>query len=64
MGRDREREDLFEPIAGRDMCLQYVEARDGPFPVVPLSGNGGGGMRWIRRRLRQIGHLISPIDAG
>ena len=51
---------LYAPIGLR------LPSGDGPFPVVLLaSGNGGGGMAWIREAIRSQGHIMECLlDAG
>lgn len=51
---------LYTPIGLRK------PAGDGPFPIVLLaSGNGGGGMPWIRNWVRTRGYLMEQLlDAG
>lgn len=51
---------LYAPIG-----LRLPEG-DGPFPVVLLaSGNGGGGMAWIREAIRENGYITERLlDAG
>lgn len=49
---------LYTPIGLRK------PAGDGPFPVVLLgSGNGGGGMAWIRRAVQGTGYLMERLLA-
>jgi predicted esterase len=51
---------LYAPIGLR------LPSGDGPFPLVLLaSGNGGGGMAWIREAMRDKGHIMERLlDAG
>lgn len=51
---------LYAPIGLR------LPSGDGPFPVVLLaSGNGGGGMAWIREAIRTRGHIMERLlEAG
>lgn len=51
---------LYAPIGVRK------PAGDGPFPVVLLaSGNGGGGMAWIRDAVNNMGYIMDQLlDAG
>jgi len=51
---------LYAPIGLR------LPSGEGPFPVVLLaSGNGGGGMAWIREAIRNRGHIMECLlDAG
>lgn len=51
---------LYAPIG-----LRYPDG-DGPFPVVLLaSGNGGGGMAWIRDNVRNRGYIMERLlEAG
>jgi pimeloyl-ACP methyl ester carboxylesterase len=51
---------LYAPIGLR------LPSGNGPFPVVLLaSGNGGGGMTWIREAIRNQGHIMERLlDAG
>lgn len=47
---------LYAPIGLR------LPSGDGPFPVVLLaSGNGGGGMGWIRDAIRTRGHIMERL---
>ncbi|HSM43554.1 MAG TPA: acyl-CoA thioester hydrolase/BAAT C-terminal domain-containing protein, partial [Acidimicrobiia bacterium] len=47
---------LYAPIGLR------LPSGDGPFPVVLLaSGNGGGGMAWIREAVRNRGHIMERL---
>lgn len=54
------RDGLYAPIALRK------PAGEGPFPVVVLaSGNGGGGMAWIRDAVADRGHIMERLlEAG
>ncbi len=73
---DPERVVLSENIAGADVDLMYVEvwdglyapiglrkpSGDGPFPIVLLaSGNGGGGMAWIRDACANRGYIMDQL---
>jgi dienelactone hydrolase len=51
---------LYAPIGLR------LPTGDGPFPVVLLaSGNGGGGMAWVRDAIRNRGHIMERLlEAG
>lgn len=50
------RDGLYAPIALRK------PVGDGPFPVVVLaSGNGGGGMAWIRDAVASRGHIMEIL---
>lgn len=51
---------LYAPIGLR------LPSGDGPFPVVLVaSGNGGGGMAWIREAIQKQGHIMECLlDAG
>ncbi|HUG08626.1 MAG TPA: dienelactone hydrolase family protein [Acidimicrobiia bacterium] len=51
---------LYAPIGLR------LPSGEGPFPVVLLaSGNGGGGMAWIREAIRDRGYVMERLlDAG
>ncbi len=51
---------LYAPIGLRK------PAGDGPFPIILLaSGNGGGGMRWVRDAVRNRGYIMDRLlDAG
>lgn len=51
---------LYAPIGLR------LPSGEGPFPVVLLaSGNGGGGMAWIRDAIRNRGHIMNRLlEAG
>lgn len=51
---------LYTPIGLR------VPVGDGPFPIVLLAtGNGGGGMAWVRRAVRDQGYIMERLlEAG
>ena len=77
---DPERVVLTEIVDGRPVHLMYVEtwdglyapiglrkpSGDGPFPIVLLaSGNGGGGMAWVRDAVRNRGYIMDRLlEAG
>lgn len=49
---------LYAPIGVRK------PAGDGPFPIVLLaSGNGGGGMAWVREAVSNQGHIMDQLLA-
>ncbi|HSK06859.1 MAG TPA: prolyl oligopeptidase family serine peptidase [Acidimicrobiia bacterium] len=71
---------ITERLGGADCMLMYVEVwdglyapigvrkpdGDGPHPMILLaSGNGGGGMAWIRDACSNRGHIMDRlVDAG
>lgn len=71
---------VTETIDGRSVDLMYVEVwdglyapigiskppGDGPFPIVLLaSGNGGGGMAWVRDAMANRGYIVDRlVEAG
>jgi len=77
---DAEHVVVTETIDGREVDLAYVEVwdglyapigmckpgGDGPFPIVLLaSGNGGGGMAWVRDAMANRGYIIDRLlEAG
>ncbi|MDH4118281.1 MAG: hypothetical protein OEW30_12915, partial [Acidimicrobiia bacterium] len=80
MSIDPEHVEIVESVNGADVHLMYVETWDGlyapiglrkpegegPFPIVLLaSGNGGGGMAWIRDAVRNRGYIMDRlVEAG
>lgn len=69
---------VTETIDGREVDLSYVEVwdglyapigisrptGDGPFPIVLLaSGNGGGGMSWVRDAMANRGYIVDRLVA-
>ena len=77
---DAERVVITETIDGREVELAYVEVwdglyapigvskpdGDGPFPIILLaSGNGGGGMAWVRDAMANRGYIVDRlVEAG
>jgi len=77
---DPERIVMTETLGGAECMLMYVEVWDGlyapigvrkpegagPHPMILLaSGNGGGGMAWIRGACTNRGHIMDRlVDAG
>jgi dienelactone hydrolase len=77
---DAENVVVTETIDGRSVDLMYVEVwdglyapigvsrpdGDGPFPIVLLaSGNGGGGMAWVRDAMANRGYIVDRlVEAG
>jgi len=69
---------IRETLGGAECLLMYVEVwdglyapigirkpeGDGPFPMILLaSGNGGGGMAWVREACANQGHIMNVLVA-
>ncbi|OLC30051.1 MAG: hypothetical protein AUH81_21120 [Candidatus Rokubacteria bacterium 13_1_40CM_4_69_5] len=53
---------LTEPVPGSDIPVHLMYVPEGRFPIVLLaSGNGGGGMPWVREAVRNRGFIMERL---